>query len=292
MRSARPSYPVQRLTRAVRHMALAWLVGRRAHRVVLSPHLDDAVLSLGGSAHRWSRAGERVVVLTVFTADPPSAGLSSFAQELHRRWGATDRQAYALRRAEDRAAMATLGLGSLHLNWLDCIYRESSGQTLYPDVDSLFGPVHAADQGMVRVLRQELVGLLRWFPSSRPLYVPLGIGGHVDHVIVRCAAEALGRRQLVFYEDFPYSRDPQAVAAAAKGHLAGPAPSCFDREALVAKLRAIGCYGSQLAILFGSRRAMVLQVLRSARRCGEGVALAECLWLPAAMEERSPSSDH
>ncbi len=36
------------------------------------------------------------------------------------------------------------------------------------------------------------------------LYAPLAIGGHVDHVVTRIAAECLGRGVLRYYADVPY----------------------------------------------------------------------------------------
>ena len=40
--------------------------------VVVSPHLDDGVLSLGASMASWSRRGARVELLTVLAGDPGS----------------------------------------------------------------------------------------------------------------------------------------------------------------------------------------------------------------------------
>lgn len=48
-------------------MTLAF--GRNDTILVLSPHLDDAILSLGGSIAAWTHAGASVTILTVFTAD-------------------------------------------------------------------------------------------------------------------------------------------------------------------------------------------------------------------------------
>jgi LmbE family N-acetylglucosaminyl deacetylase len=38
--------------------------------VVVSPHLDDGVLSLGASIASWSRSGATVELLTVLGCDP------------------------------------------------------------------------------------------------------------------------------------------------------------------------------------------------------------------------------
>src|SRR5512144_2582409 len=68
--------------------------------VVVSPHLDDGVLSLGASIARWSRAGAAVELLTVLGCDPASAAQ---AGGWDRRGGfATEGESALARREEDR----------------------------------------------------------------------------------------------------------------------------------------------------------------------------------------------
>src|SRR5690606_5209303 len=98
--------------------------------LVVSPHLDDAVLSIGGSMWTWSRAGHRVLVATVFTADEPVEPPSAVAEHLHRLWGGAG--AMARRRAEDRAAAERLGIEVVHLELEDALHRlDHAGRALY-----------------------------------------------------------------------------------------------------------------------------------------------------------------
>src|SRR5664279_1647995 len=89
--------------------------GRRLHfemtTLIISPHLDDAVWSLGGSIAAWTAAGTRVVVATVYTAGPP---LDEVAPEMR---VFAD---YPARRAEDLAACASIGA---EVRWLDQVER-------------------------------------------------------------------------------------------------------------------------------------------------------------------------
>src|SRR5437764_2009359 len=91
------------------------------HHLFLSPHLDDAVLSCGGTIADLVAGGEDVSALTFFAGQgvPPFAPL---ATELHACWGSPP-DVVKLRRAEDVAALARLGASALHEDVPDAIYR-------------------------------------------------------------------------------------------------------------------------------------------------------------------------
>lgn len=169
--------------------------------IYLSPHLDDAVFSCGGLIARQIEEGGSVTVVTIFAGDPPQGELSEFALELHQRWGHPSR-AMAVRRAEDLEACALLGAAALHLSVPDAIYRRSEeGHLFYPNEAAIFGEVHAQDSTLIDGLRQALEEIAT---VTSHVYVPLAIGGHVDHRLVRSAAQDLDRR-LWYYPDFPYA---------------------------------------------------------------------------------------
>jgi LmbE family N-acetylglucosaminyl deacetylase len=56
--------------------------------LILSPHLDDAVLSAGGLMDRAVKDGAHVVAATIFTGDADLQGEPSpLVRELHEWWG-------------------------------------------------------------------------------------------------------------------------------------------------------------------------------------------------------------
>ena len=251
--------------------------------VYASPHLDDAALSCGGQIWEQVRAGARVLVVTVFAGAPEVGGLfSPFAQELHAQWGlAAD--APLRRREEDGEALTRLGADVAYWPYLDCIYRQTpDGHFPYDGEKALFGEVHPADEELVT----ELTGRLSALSLGRggALYVPLGVGHHVDHQIVRRAAERCGCVP-VYYEDFPYAEEPQALQEAL---LSGPwqaevAP--ISAEALEAKLSAIACYRSQLGMLGWADAAEMAVAVRAFAERTEGGVLSERYWRRGARTE-------
>jgi LmbE family N-acetylglucosaminyl deacetylase len=79
----------------------------RGRVVVVSPHLDDGVFSLGATIARSARAGTQVEVLTVFGCDPES---KAPANAWDTRGGfTTEGEAATARREEDRAACRIVG---------------------------------------------------------------------------------------------------------------------------------------------------------------------------------------
>jgi LmbE family N-acetylglucosaminyl deacetylase len=151
--------------------------------VVLSPHLDDAVLSLGGTIARASRAGTEVTVVTVFAGDPES---TAEAGEWDTMCGfSTAGEAARERRREDARACEILGAVP---EWLP-----------FPDIDYVRG--ERKDQ-IWPALARSLTGADFVFVPGFPLE-------HPDHAWLMClvlehvpATMALG---LGLYVEQPYA---------------------------------------------------------------------------------------
>ena len=78
--------------------------------LALSPHLDDAAFSCGGTLALLVSRGWRVVLATLFTRSMPDPQGFALACQLDKGLDATV-DYMALRRAEDVAACRALGLG-------------------------------------------------------------------------------------------------------------------------------------------------------------------------------------
>ncbi len=151
------------------------------HRiVVVSPHLDDVVLSAAAQLGRPD-----LTVVTACTGAPsPDAPLGYW----DRLTGATSAAARVHERyAEDDAALAVCDVQTIvRLGFPDGQHR--------PDGETVS---HA---GLVRALRSELAGAVE-------VWAPAGIGCHPDHLAVRDAVlDAIDPGAVVHhYADVPYS---------------------------------------------------------------------------------------
>ncbi len=218
--------------------------------VYLSPHLDDAALSCGGSIAQQRAAGQSVLVVTLCTAAPPPAGpFSDLARSFHEAWGLSPAEAVAARLREDEAAMAALGADALWAGKLDAIYRHPA---VYNRREALFGAPDP-DDPLLPELRA-LIGALRERMPQATIYAPLGVGHHVDHLLTCRAALAVAGEPLAFYEDFPYvARDGELERRMAGLGLPLSARVIALDGAAAPKAAAISAYTSQMAELAESQ---------------------------------------
>jgi LmbE family N-acetylglucosaminyl deacetylase len=144
----------------------------RGRVVVVSPHLDDGVFSLGAMIAHGAKAGVRFEVLTVFGCDPDSRAP---ANGWDTRGGfATEGEAATARRNEDREACRLVGAEP---HWLP--FR-GEGYTPHKDADEIYSAVaeHVSGADAVLVpgfpLRNDDHAWLAGLFHERPLSARLG----------------------------------------------------------------------------------------------------------------------
>lgn len=172
------------------------------HVVILSPHLDDAVLSMGSLTSYFLKKDVPVDVITIFTEGTDLA--STATKTLLRNAGFTDTAKYfTARRDEDKIALAELGpVRAHHLGYIDSAWRSDEyGVPFYND--SQLADIAPKES----TLHEKLLARLKTHVELRKntgIFAPLARGNHVDHQLVRNTARELYSRT-IFYEDFPYS---------------------------------------------------------------------------------------
>ena len=194
--------------------------------VVLSPHLDDAVLSCW---HLLSGPGE-LRVINVFAGLP--SGDVGWWDEMT---GATDsRVRVRERRAEDRAALAIAGREAVNLDLLEAQYRVN-------------GSAPAA-----------LEAVLPHLSPDDLVCVPAALRPHRDHELVRGTGLALRARgfEVCFYADLP---SPTSGILLEFAPVLRPRVRELEGHELERKLTAVECYATQMTAL---QRVVPLNGLR------------------------------
>jgi hypothetical protein len=214
----------------------------RVPTVILSPHLDDAVLSCW---HVLTEPGE-VIVINVFAGVPDGLGEPAWWD---RYTGATDSAERVRERVEeDRRALALAGRAGANLSLLDQQYREAE-----------------------LPLAQLTAQIEQLLTPSAHIYAPAAFANHADHALVRAAALKLRTNGFAvsLYADLPHAMVygwPAWVARRASGSrdlaaamwerslaATGLAPRemtplvyALDPAAQAGKLEAVRTYRTQL----------------------------------------------
>jgi hypothetical protein len=208
--------------------------------VAVTPTLSDAVQSAGATLHRHAAGGHPVIVVSVFSQDGGP---------------------------EDAAAATALGLaGVVHLALDPAPARgypeDRAHDGLRPDDDA---PKVAAS-----ILA---LALGRLHPDL--ILAPLGLTGHVDHLVVQQALDELELPRLRWL-DLPYALRRTAGAPLGAGEVvAVPASETH----LAAKLEAASAYGAETDRL-------AAHAVSEGERLGAGEPV-EILVRPAAPAEQS-----
>jgi LmbE family N-acetylglucosaminyl deacetylase len=231
--------------------------------VAVSPHLDDAVFSVGGTLAALAAAGWRVRVVTCFTAsvaDPSPFALSTQLDKGLR----AEVDYMAVRRAEDTAAQRVLGADPVHLPLPEAPHRG------YTSAADLFAGRHP-DDGVAGPLAAALAPHL---DGADVVLAPQGIGDHVDHRAVVEVVAAL-RPDALWWRDTPYVlRRPDAPPWDA---VPPGAEHGVDVGAqLEVKVAAARSYVTQLGFQFGGTDRVAGDLAALARAEARRVGVAGC----------------
>jgi len=157
--------------------------------VVISPHLDDAVFSIGGLLTRLSMH-YRIHIITLFSIDP-----YSIYKDLRKDF----ERLQQLRLKEEMASMSLIRATTLQMGWKDAMLR---------GYKNIYEPINPEEplEWYINSIRDKI-------PESPHLILcPLGIT-HVDHRLTRILVDRVNvtkvglKTPIIYYEDLPYACD-------------------------------------------------------------------------------------
>jgi LmbE family N-acetylglucosaminyl deacetylase len=218
-------------------------LGHSDRCVILSPHLDDGILSCGGLVSEIS-SRTRVEIWTVFAGAPLFGPFSPLAEWFHSVSGGGGAWLAWRRRREDKKACAAVGARPRHFGWHDAVYRrDKSGTHLYDS--SIQSRWHDSDNDLMTSITQVLE---RELTPKDAVIAPLGVGKHVDHLIVRAAAEQTAHVPMFYYVDVPYIRTyPDELEQQSAG--LSRIPYSLQSSAVERWTASVRCYSSQIPML-------------------------------------------
>ena len=153
---------------------------------IVSPHLDDAVLSCGIAMQRAKAAGGQAVVINIFSAGSGSD----------------------VRQANDVQAVEMLGGRSVFLDELDAPDRDARYKA---EREIFYGDFSAVSADYIAHVAARLSHVIDKEKPDLVLF-PLGVGTHVDHLVAFEASKHMGGN-ISYYEDRPYVLWPGMLQA-------------------------------------------------------------------------------
>lgn len=183
----------------------------------ISPHLDDAILSCG-ELMTYLAEKTPLSVATIFTeADEPPYTLS--ARAFLKQCGVSDAQTlFSKRREEDQEVLKSIGATYQHFGLVDALWRKKANSVLsrfvgalVPELVHLYptyrfhilsGKVARADEKLKEKIIKMVTKMIGEH-KQKILFFPLGLGGHVDHVLIHLVGLCFSGN-VIFYSDFPY----------------------------------------------------------------------------------------
>ena len=155
--------------------------------------------------------------------------------------------------------MHMLGLRAVYLGYVEALWRKNTHKLakilghilpefayVYPIYRYMIpsGHVSKKDEEIKLALQKQLEKIVG-DDTNYYVFIPFGIGGHVDHILVRQVCEKVFKKRVVYWSDFPYN--------IRKGNF-GNAPSGYHQAVLSVdaqkKNALIKNYTSQVAGLF------------------------------------------
>lgn len=179
--------------------------------VFVSPHLDDAYLSCGTLISRLSGKTD-ITIINVFT-QAHNEEMTLSAKKALRDAGYRDGVSLSeARKKEDAAVYSHYKVDVVNLGFQDALFRKKEKTSLagkfIPELDHIYPTYRWHMHGKVS---KHDTAIAQIFPKIKPylrkdtlLFIPYGIGGHVDHMVTRQVCEA-NYSGCVYYADFPYT---------------------------------------------------------------------------------------
>jgi LmbE family N-acetylglucosaminyl deacetylase len=155
-----------------------------AELVIISPHLDDAIFSLGGWLKQIS-GSTRIQVINVFTR-------TGFVFEEFR----GVEEGTGIRKNEDAIALSAAGIQSIHnLDFPEALERGYDRAHIFLEADAEQSP----EEGLSHHIKDRIEMIL---PQDAWILGPAGFGAHVDHIVTRNALKTLPDAK--YYAELPY----------------------------------------------------------------------------------------
>lgn len=178
---------------------------------VISPHLDDAILSLGMLLYTL-KIYKKVTIINVFTKahrGPYTLAAKKFIKTA--KYNNAD-ELFSQRIKEDQKLISEVNSKVINLGLTDALFRRKTKRSLLGKYIAEFDHIYPTYRWHIlkkiqpndTAFKELKMKLKKIIPSGALIFSPFGTGNHADHVITHKACTELFKN-ILYYIDFPYN---------------------------------------------------------------------------------------
>lgn len=196
------------------------IISSKTHLYFISPHLDDAMLSCGDLIRTLAHESQ-ITVINVFTEISPPP-LTFSAKAFIKQCGKIDAiELFKQRREEDYIVYKSIGVNVKNLGFIDAQWRKKGKLNfvqkklsyILPEIIHIYpvyrwhivnGKISIWDKKMMENIKISILDIINK-NANYLVFCPIGVGGNVDHRIVRNCCLDIFDKNIILWSDFPYN---------------------------------------------------------------------------------------
>jgi hypothetical protein len=177
-------------------------MNKKGKYLIVSPHMDDSIINCHDHIIYWKKKGIYIKIINVFTSFR-SKNLSRDAKKYIKKSGFRSIKKFEKeRKIEESAVQKRLNVDYENLHYTDGWFRSFNNKPIYPNQNLFKGKISSSDKKLLKDLKKRL----QKFYYFDKMVIPLGVGNHVDHLIVRNVCDqTFPISKIDYYIDFPYA---------------------------------------------------------------------------------------
>lgn len=175
------------------------IIGERKDFYFVSPHIDDVIFSCGAFfGNLGLNRKNRLKLINVFTKGDANYK-TSFNREYLKKCGFDNAEDFfEARKAEERLIELKTGASVVNLDFVDAGWRLRSNEMIFARNDSDLDP------SLFKKIAERLERIIKGTKADSLIFLPVGVGGHIDHLTTRAVNRYFDANNIAYYAEFPY----------------------------------------------------------------------------------------
>lgn len=220
------------------------IINGRNNFYFISPHIDDVIFSCGAFFNKLASEGKKIGLINIFTKGDPVYQTRFNRKYLNKCGFDNVEKFFEARKKEEESLSSQTDASIFNLDFIDAGWRFRDEELIFRTNDDDF------DISTVDKIAEKIAGIIKPANSKTLVFLPIGVGRHIDHLMTRSLNRYFGPGDIVYYAEFPYILRHQLPDAFIRRH---NLVEFLWNSNLLSKKELMLCYVSQLPSIFANR---------------------------------------